>query len=86
MVFRSGGEIFGQLPEGEPFIVPLAIPSIAGPTAIATVVVLASSAPLRWPEWTIAVFVAVRCRSWCSPSRIASRARSASARSRRSNG
>ena len=59
MVFRSGGEIFGQLPEGEPFIVPLAIPSIAGPTAIATVVVLASSAPLRWPEWTIAVFVAV---------------------------
>jgi len=59
MVFRSGGEIFGQLPEGEPFIVPLAIPSIAGPTAIATVVVLTSSAPLRWPEWTIAVSIAV---------------------------
>jgi MarC family membrane protein len=59
MVFRSGGELFGQLPEGEPFIVPLAIPSIAGPTAIATVVLLTSSAPQRWPEWTIAVAIAV---------------------------
>src|SRR5512145_2772924 len=35
MVFRSGAEVFGNLPAGEPFIVPLAIPSIAGPTAIA---------------------------------------------------
>jgi len=59
MVFRSGGDIFGQLPEGEPFIVPLAIPSIAGPTAIATVVLFTSSAPQRWPEWTVAVSIAV---------------------------
>ena len=59
MVFRSVGEIFGALPEGEPFIVPLAIPSIAGPTAIATVVLLASSAPQRWPEWVIAIVIAV---------------------------
>ncbi len=59
MVFRSGGDLFGQLPEGEPFIVPLAIPSIAGPTAIATVVLFTSSAPQRWPEWTIAVSIAV---------------------------
>ena len=59
MVFRSGGEIFGQLPEGEPFIVPLAIPSIAGPTAIATVVLFTSSAPQRWAEWTVAVSIAV---------------------------
>ncbi len=59
MVFRSVGEIFGELPEGEPFIVPLAIPSIAGPTAIATVVLLASSAPQRWPEWTAAIAIAI---------------------------
>lgn len=59
MVFRSSAEIFGGLPEGEPFIVPLAIPSIAGPTAIATVVLLASSAPQRWPEWAAAVTIAI---------------------------
>jgi MarC family membrane protein len=59
MVFRSSAEIFGKLPEGEPFIVPLAIPSIAGPTAIATVVLFVSSAPQRWPEWVVAVAIAV---------------------------
>jgi MarC family membrane protein len=59
MVFRSSAEIFGGLPDGEPFIVPLAIPSIAGPTAIATVILFASSAPQRWPEWTLAVTIAV---------------------------
>jgi MarC family membrane protein len=59
MVFRSSAEIFGKLPEGEPFIVPLAIPSIAGPTAIATVVLFVSSAPQRWPEWVVAVALAV---------------------------
>jgi MarC family membrane protein len=59
MVFRSSAEIFGKLPEGEPFIVPLAIPSIAGPTAIATVVLFASAAPHRWLEWTMAVTIAV---------------------------
>lgn len=58
MVFRSGAEIFGKLPEGEPFIVPLAIPSIAGPSAIATVVLFASGAPERWPEWCAAVAIA----------------------------
>jgi MarC family membrane protein len=59
MVFRSSAEIFGKLPEGEPFIVPLAIPSIAGPTAIATVVLFVSSAPQRWPEWVVAVALSV---------------------------
>jgi small neutral amino acid transporter SnatA (MarC family) len=46
------------LPEGEPFIVPLAIPSIAGPAAIATIVLLSSAAPQRWPEWCAAVTIA----------------------------
>ena len=59
MVFRSGAEAFGNLPAGEPFIVPLAIPSIAGPAAIATVVLFASSAPGRWPEWCGAMTIAV---------------------------
>ncbi len=59
MIFRSGAEVFGNLPAGEPFVVPLAIPSIAGPTAIATVVLFASSAPQRWIEWCGAVTIAM---------------------------
>jgi MarC family membrane protein len=59
MIFRSGDGIFGESPEGEPFIVPLAIPSIAGPAAIATVVLLVSRAPQRAPEWLAAVTVAI---------------------------
>ena len=59
MIFHSGAEVFANLPEGEPFIVPLAIPSIAGPAAIATIVLLASAAPQRWPEWCAAVTIAM---------------------------
>lgn len=59
MVFRSPEGPFGELPHGEPFIVPLAIPSLAGPTAIATVVLLASRAPERIAEWLVAVTVAM---------------------------
>ncbi len=59
MIFHSGAEVFGSLPEGEPFIVPLAIPSIAGPAAIATVVLLSSAAPQRWPEWCAAITIAM---------------------------
>ena len=59
MIFRGSEPIFGEQVQGEPFIVPLAIPAIAGPTAIATVIVLASSAPQRLPEWIAAVTVAI---------------------------
>ena len=59
MIFRSPADVFGSLPEGEPLIVPLAVPLIAGPSAIATVILLASSAPDRWPEWCLAVAVAI---------------------------
>ncbi len=59
MIFSSEEGIFGALPAGEPFIVPLAIPSIAGPAAIATVILLVSRAPQRLPEWLAAVTVAM---------------------------
>ncbi len=59
MIFHDREGIFGGLPEGEPFIVPLAIPSIAGPAAIATVILLVSRAPHRLVEWTIAIGVAI---------------------------
>jgi len=59
MIFRRPEGIFGDTISGEPFIVPLAIPSIAGPAAIATVMLLASRAPQRLLEWCLAVSVAM---------------------------
>lgn len=59
MIFRRPEGVFGDVVEGEPFIVPLAIPSIAGPTAIATVVLLVSRAPQRLLEWVAALTVAM---------------------------
>lgn len=43
----------------EPFIVPLAIPAIAGPSALATVIVMTSREPGRWPEWMAAITIAM---------------------------
>src|SRR5436309_3939023 len=59
MIFHGPEGIFGETASGEPFIVPLAIPSIAGPAAIATVILLVSRAPQRMPEWLLAVTVAI---------------------------
>ena len=42
----------------EPLVVPLAIPLIAGPSAIAAVILLMAQEPNMWPEWTLAVVVA----------------------------
>jgi small neutral amino acid transporter SnatA (MarC family) len=44
--------------EGEPFIVPLAIPYVAGPSLMATELLLMSREPARWPEWWAALTVA----------------------------
>jgi MarC family membrane protein len=43
--------------EGEPMIVPLAIPALAGPSALATVMLLVSQAPERRLEWVAALSV-----------------------------
>jgi MarC family membrane protein len=59
MIFHRPDGIFGDTVSGEPFIVPLAIPSIAGPAAIATVMLLVSRAPQRLLEWCVAVSVAM---------------------------
>lgn len=59
MIFKHPEGIFGDTIAGEPFIVPLAIPSIAGPTALATVILMASRAPERMLEWIMALTVAM---------------------------
>jgi small neutral amino acid transporter SnatA (MarC family) len=44
--------------EGEPFIFPLAVPFIAGPSAIVTVLLLMARQPQRWPVWLAALLCA----------------------------
>ncbi len=57
MVFSSPEGVYGLSPGGEPFIVPLAIPALAGPSALATVMLLVSRDPSRWLEWISAIAV-----------------------------
>ncbi len=59
MVFPVPEGIFGSSPEGEPFIVPLAIPALAGPSALATVLLLVSRDPGRLFEWIAALAIAL---------------------------
>ena len=51
MVFPSKEGIFGEVPGGEPFLVPLAVPSIAGPSALATVMLMTSRDPNQLLTW-----------------------------------
>ncbi len=56
MVFppADGGGIFGKPGEGEPFIVPMAIPGVAGPSAMAALLLLTNT-PGRTADWAIAL-------------------------------
>jgi MarC family membrane protein len=58
MIFPSPEGLLGELPEGEPFIVPLAIPLVAGPSGMAAVILMGSSDPSRLADWSLALFVA----------------------------
>ena len=56
MIFPSPyGGIMGDTPEGEPFIVPLAIPMVAGPSALAISMLMVTSNPGRMLDWTLAL-------------------------------
>ncbi len=57
MVFPTPEGVFGQSPGGEPFIVPLAVPALAGPSALATVLLLVSRDPARLWQWVAAIAV-----------------------------
>lgn len=58
MVFPIRGRSAQEDIEGEPFIVPLAIPYVAGPSVLAVELLLMSEEPSRWPIWLIAITVA----------------------------
>ena len=58
MIFGGTQELFKGTPEGEPLIVPLAVPAIAGPSTVATILLLVGQEPSRWPEWLLSVGLA----------------------------
>ena len=58
MVFPSRETSLHEEVTAEPFIVPLAIPYVAGPSALATVLLMNSREPERWLEWTGAILLA----------------------------
>lgn len=52
------GDMFGATPGGEPFIVPMAIPGVAGPSAMAALLLMTNSEPGRTADWSLALFCA----------------------------
>lgn len=60
MIFASGAEVYaGDGNSREPLIFPLAVPLLAGPSAMATVLLLASRQPERLFDWVAALTVAM---------------------------
>jgi MarC family membrane protein len=57
MVFAHPEGAFGPQARGEPLIVPLAVPLIAGPSALATVMLMATREPAKLGMWAAAITV-----------------------------
>ena len=81
MIFGSGESIYSADLEREPFVFPLAIPLLAGPSALATVLLLASRQPERMLEWVgaltcamvvsgLVLLAANRIRRWIGESMV----------------
>jgi MarC family membrane protein len=79
MIFAGGSEVYAADGQREPFIFPLAVPLLAGPSAMATVLLLASRQPERLLSWVAALTLAMavsgivmlsadRLRGWLGPS------------------
>ena len=61
MVFPPVGGAFAadvDASDGDPLLVPLAVPFVAGPSALASILFLMSSDPSRWLDWLTAVILA----------------------------
>jgi MarC family membrane protein len=58
MIFPSPEGVFGESPGGEPFIVPMAIPLIAGPSTMAVLLLVGGQHPSRIGDWSLALLLA----------------------------
>ncbi|MEN5207460.1 YhgN family NAAT transporter [Stenotrophomonas terrae] len=58
MIFPRPEGLMGAVPDGEPFIVPMAIPLVAGPSGMAAVMLMGSNEPERLGDWSLALLLA----------------------------
>lgn len=58
MIFPSEGGVTGLAAGEEPFLVPMAIPMIAGPSILASLLLLANQEPTRMVDWSLALLMA----------------------------
>ena len=58
MIFPPPEGLMGEIPDGEPFIVPMAIPLVAGPSGMAAVILMGSNDPSRLWDWSLALLIA----------------------------
>lgn len=58
MIFPQAEGVMGATPDGEPFIVPIAIPLIAGPAIMAMLILLGEESVLNLMELFISLFIA----------------------------
>lgn len=58
MIFPQPGGVTGLAAGEEPFLVPMAIPMIAGPSVLAALLLLSNQEPDRILDWSLAVFIA----------------------------
>jgi len=58
MVFPTREASMQEELDGEPFFVPLAVPYVAGPSLLASQMLLMSREPDRWVEWLAAITLA----------------------------
>ncbi len=55
MIFPQSGSVSGLAVGEEPFLVPLAVPMIAGPSTLAALILLANQNPGRMVDWSLAL-------------------------------
>ena len=58
MIFPPPEGLMGEIPDGEPFIVPMAIPLVAGPSGMAAVMLMGTQEPDRMGAWSLALLLA----------------------------
>jgi len=58
MIFPGANNMIVHDDKLEPLVVPLAVPLLAGPSAIAAVILMMAQEPNRWKEWVFALVVA----------------------------